>query len=464
MLKDHLRNYTKEVYPMHMPGHKGGKHKLFKDLYEVDVTEVPGTDHLYDADGILKDSMDRLAEFYGSKKSIYLVGGSTVGLLSAIGGVLHRGDELLIARNCHQSVYNALTLYDVKPYYIYPKMSQWGLTGGIDPDELSKLLKDNPKIMAFVMTSPTYDGFISHIEKIQMICRRYNVILIVDEAHGAHLPFSDQLPKAASQFGVDIVVQSMHKTLPTFTGSGIMHLNLPEDLEDRVLTQLQRLQTSSPSYIMMAQMDACVELLGSNEDLWKSFLNTIEDVQKQGRKLKKLYMLSDYRSDSEGIVAKDPLKNVIITRGSRINGQEFSRQMREKHQYQLEMASELHGLAIFSVADTRKALNGYMKAVRNIDRKVAKASGDKTIYRIMKTSKMTLTPYEAADRETESLALEDAVNRIASGMITPYPPGIPVVVSGEEITEKIVAQIKDWMDIGIDVLGVTGGRINVIKE
>lgn len=459
-----LIKYNEEVYPMHMPGHKGGRYKLIEDLYKIDVTEVPDTDHLYNPKGILKESMEKLADFYGTKRSVYLVNGSTVGVLSAIGGITNEGDEILIARNCHQSVYNALTLYDLIPKYIYPKMSQWGLVGGIDPKDLSKELSENPKIVAFVMTSPTYEGFISDISGIQKICRRYNVVLIVDEAHGAHLPMTDQLPISAVECGADIVIHSMHKTLPTFTGSGLMHMNLPPDMEARVLHQLQILQTSSPSYVMMAQMDACVEQLGHKEDLWKRLLEDITFVEKKARKLKKFYMLTSYSNVEEGIVAKDPLKNVVMTRGTDINGQGLSDLLRSKHHYQMEMASEVHTLAIFSVADKKKALKGYFKALKKEDKIVGKNGSGKQTYGILKKALCQTTPFEAHKKAYTKVSLEAADGKVIAHMITPYPPGIPVLVSGEVMTKALVEQIQQWLRIGIEVVGVQDGMVDIIIE
>jgi arginine/lysine/ornithine decarboxylase len=275
-----------EVYPMHMPCHKGGRYRLIQDVYPLDVTEVPGTDHLYQSTGILKSSMDYLAEVYGARRTVFLVNGSTVGILSAMGGICEEGDEVLVARNCHQSVYNGVTLFKLKPSYIYPKMTQFGLIGGIDPHEVKALLISNPRISTFIMTSPTYDGFISDIQAIAEICHHYNVLLIVDEAHGAHLPFSKALPASAIELGADVIVHSMHKTLPTFTQSALLHMNLSEDLEAKVMKRLQMLQTSSPSYIMMAQMDQCVQELFQQERVWISHLKTIDAVHNKLKNLK----------------------------------------------------------------------------------------------------------------------------------------------------------------------------------
>lgn len=464
LLKDHLLKYTKDVYPMHMPGHKAGRMRLIEDFYKVDVTEVADTDHLYKADGILADSMAGMADFYGTKKTVYLVNGSTVGILSAIGGLHEAGDEILIARNCHHSVYNAITLFNLKPKYVYPRMTQWGITGGIHPEDVKRHLAANPRVVCFVMTSPTYDGFLSDIRAVSDICKRYNVTLIVDEAHGAHLPYSHLLPKSAIDQGAEVVIHSVHKTLPVVTGASLMHLNLPSDQEEQVLKLFGQLQTSSPSYIMMANVDACVQRLGKDENMWTALLKNIEAMNVSLKKMKKLFVLTDYSCQEEGVYALDPFKSILITRGTRENGHDLASRLRTKHKIQLEMADAVHGLGILSPADTKKAMNRYVKALMAVDRKMKKAVGDIQQIRFPKAAEGVMTPYEASTKATVYMPLAMSVGRISAEMIIPYPPGIPVVAAGEPLTEELIGLISDWESRGIDVLGLRDGHITVLES
>ena len=463
-LKEQLLSYTKEVYPMHMPGHKGGRYRLIDDLYKVDVTEVPETDHLYQPEGILAESLAGLSEFYGTKKSVYLVNGSTVGILSAIGGLHQENDEILIARNCHQSVYNAVAMYHLQPKYIFPKMTQWGITGGIDPEDVKQVLAANPRIVSFVITSPTYDGFLSDIGRIKAICKRYNVLLVVDEAHGSHLPFSNGFPASAIEQGADVVIHSLHKTMPVVTGAGMLHLNLPVEEEKAIMSFLGKLQTSSPSYIMMAQMDACIKELGNNEKLWKELVGNIEAVNKSLKKMKKLYALTGYVSPEEGIVAMDQLKSIILTKGVRENGHDLFSRLRSHHQLQMELSDEIHALGIITLADSKKALNRYGKALLSVDKRFKKADGSQRTYRLPMTSSTKMMPYEVALQKKEAVLLKDAADRISASMITPYPPGIPALVAGELFTEEMIQHIEDWLEKGIDVLGMESGYVLVVKD
>ena len=463
MLKEHLTKYSKDIYPMHMPGHKGGRMRLIEDFYKVDVTEVPDTDHLYKPDGILAESLEKLQSFYGTDKSVYLVNGSTVGLLSAIGGLHDQGDEILVARNCHHSVYNALSLFRLEPKYIFPRMTQWGLTGGIHPEDVKKILAANPRIASFVMTSPTYEGFVSDIGAISSICKRYNVTLIVDEAHGAHLPYSHLLPKSAIEQGAEVVIHSVHKTLPAITGAGLMHLNLPEDQKEQVLRLFGRLQTSSPSYIMMANVDACVDRLGHDETLWVELLKNIEAMNDRLKKMKKLYCLTDYSCEEEGVYASDPFKSLILTYGTRESGRELEARLYEQHKIQMELSDTIHALGILSPADNKKALSRYARALASCDRKMKKAQGEGKTFRMPKQKDKVMSIWAAELKSKTRLALEGAVGHICGDMIIPYPPGIPVVVPGEPITPETADYIIQCLDSDIDVLGVEEGCIRIVN-
>ncbi len=465
MLKDHLTRYTKSVYPMHMPGHKGGRMRLVEDFYQVDVTEVPDTDHLYQAEGILAESMKGLSDFYHTKKSIYLVNGTTVGILSALGGLHQQGDQVLVARNCHHSVYSGLALFNLAPIYIYPEMTQWGLVGGILPEKVKEILAANPKVVSFIMTSPTYDGFISDIKSIREICHRYNVTLIVDEAHGAHLPYSDALPESAIDCGSDIVLHSVHKTLPAVTGASLMHLNLPKDQEEKVLKTLGRLQTSSPSYIMMANMDACVQVLAKDKKLWKNLLANIGSLDKSLKAMKYLKTVYNYKSKKEGIFATDPFKSIVLTIDSSQNGHELSNILRHKFGIQMEMADTYHVLGIFSPADAKKDIRRYGKALRKLDGHVSTGeslSSDKILGVHDALPEQVISLYDADHISCEWVPMDEAVGRVSGDMIIPYPPGIPLVVAGERITGESLIHLKKWLSWQVDVLGVRDDCVKVL--
>ena len=223
-LLEKLQEYRAEdMYPFHMPGHKR-KPLPFPNPYSIDITEIDGFDNLHHAEGILKEAQERAADLYGSKECFYLVNGSTCGLLAAICAATKKRDKVLVARNCHKAVYHALYLNELQAEYIYPVITKSGIQGQIEPEQVKKALLLNPDIAAVILTSPTYEGVVSDINAIAGIAHERGIPLIVDEAHGAHLGFGAGFPENAVRQGADAVIMSLHKTLPSFTQTALLHL------------------------------------------------------------------------------------------------------------------------------------------------------------------------------------------------------------------------------------------------
>ena len=267
ILYDKLIEYSKSgTYPLHMPGHKRNT-KLLQgvDPFDIDITEITDFDNLHNAEGIIKESMENAAKYYGVKKTWYLVNGSSSGILAAIHSVTDIGDKILIGRNCHKSVYNAIEARNLNAEYVYPEfIDELNMCGGYEPEKIREILCNNSDIKAVVITSPTYEGIVSDIKKIAEVVHAQGAILIVDEAHGAHFRVSDKLPRPAYECGADIVIESVHKTLPSLTQTALLHLNSDRVLEKKITKALAIYQTSSPSYLLMASIEKCIYYMSKN--------------------------------------------------------------------------------------------------------------------------------------------------------------------------------------------------------
>ncbi len=305
--KELLEYSRSDYYPFHMPGHKRQRMGDFRPE-EIDITEIEGFDNLHHAEGILKEGQERLARLFGADESFYLVNGSTAGLLSAICGCIRKGDRILIGRNCHKAVYHAANLMEAKVEYLYPEPTEFGIQGSIAPEQVKHKLEEYPDARAVVVTSPTYDGIVSDIRTIADIVHGYGIPLIVDEAHGAHFGFSEGFPQKAIALGADLCVESLHKTLPSYTQTAVLHMmrkrsgrisedafasgengnvstsvimrgELSESVKKgktseplggywfepaRVKRYLGIFQSSSPSYVLMAGIDRCVRMVEEN--------------------------------------------------------------------------------------------------------------------------------------------------------------------------------------------------------
>lgn len=280
---------------MHMPGHKRNDRMLnMHNPYLMDITEVEGFDNLFHANGILKIGMEKAASLYRSRYSNYLVGGSSAGILSGISACTNKGDKVLVARNCHKSVYNTLYLKELNPIYIYPQIDkEFRIDCGIRPSQVRDMLIKHGDIKLIIITSPTYEGVVSNIKEIGAIAHDFKVPLLVDEAHGSHLGFHSYFPKNSIELGGDITIHSLHKTLPSFTQTGLIHVN--GDLVDyeKVKKYLSVYQSSSPSYILMASIDNCVSLLTEEGDrLFSNFVDKLEKFQERVERLTNLKVLT----------------------------------------------------------------------------------------------------------------------------------------------------------------------------
>ena len=312
-LYEKLDAYGKsDYYAFHMPGHKRNVNFMEENLpFGIDITEIEGFDDLHHCEGILKDAQTRAASVYGAEETHFLVNGSTVGILSALAGCTRRGDEVLIARNCHKSVYHAVEIFGMKPVYIYPKKQENEeavLSGCVDAADVEQILEQRREIRAVMIVSPSYDGVVSDIKKIAGIVHKYGIPLIVDEAHGAHFGFHDYFPENANRLGADIVIHSVHKTLPSLTQTALLHMNGSIVDRKRVERYLHILQSSSPSYVLMAGIDACIHMLETRKD--EVFGNYAENLDSLREKLRKMTHLKLCESTSY-----DRSKIVISQRG-----------------------------------------------------------------------------------------------------------------------------------------------------
>lgn len=446
-----------DEYPLHMPGHKRNVGCGFlSDMYGIDITEIIGYDNLYEADGMLKDAMERAARVYGAEETFFLVNGSTVGILSAITGVAKRGERILVARNCHKAVFHAIELRDLQAVYLHPKyLPEWDIAGGINPREVEAKLAQYPDIKAIVITSPTYEGMVSDVEAIAELAHAHNIPLIVDEAHGAHLPFDERFPKSALVSGADIVIQSMHKTLPSFTQTALIHMKKGYADPARIKEYIGYYQTSSPSYLFMAGMDECIATLEKEGSrLWDAFFEMREEF------LKKMGILENIRI----LQGNDPCKLVISVKGTGLSGNELQKILLDKYHIQLEMASETYVLGIITMCDTKEGFERLAKALLEIDKSIVKPMTKVSCGGLaLAKEDIVYSLAEVKEKDTEEVLIDKTDRRICADYVNLYPPGIPLLLPGERIKSEHIALINRYLEKDMHVQGVTERRIHVCK-
>ncbi len=459
-LYDKLIKYREEdIYPMHMPGHKRNLELMdMVNPYAIDITEIDGFDNLHDAEEILLDNMEEAAQLYHAEHTHYLINGSTSGLLVSIAACTKKGDTVLVARNCHKAVYHAIFLNELVPIYVYPEVDDdYGIHKGITPEQVKKELEENPDIKMVLLTSPTYEGIVSDIREIASVVHSYNIPLIVDEAHGAHLGFSKDFPENSVTCGADLVIHSVHKTLPAFTQTALLHSNGSLVDYDRIKMYLQIYQTSSPSYVLMSGISNCIRIIKEQgRQLFEEYYRNLREFYQACNKLKHLEVYQPIKLQEEKRpFAFDPSKILIFTHHSSINGVELYEMLLNRYQIQCEMVSKNYVLAMTSLADTKEGFNRLLDALLDIDRNISRENKQEQISLLYVTDlRLALTPYEAYNLRKESIIIDESIGNIAAEYIYLYPPGIPLVVPGEEITKEIISRIKEYKKAGLHIKGM----------
>ena len=500
-LLERLTEYVgSDAYPFHMPGHKrreipDGIPGGFPDPYGIDITEIDGFDNLHHAEGILKDAMETAAAIYGADRSWYLVNGSTCGILSAVFAATENGGKILTARNCHKAVYHAICLNRLETEYLYPEeITEFRINGGIRAEDVRKALEKDAmrcagnsgdvrgkitKIQAVLITSPTYEGVVSDIRAIADAAHEYGIPLIVDEAHGAHLEYADQchsFPKSALEYGADIVIQSLHKTLPCFTQTAILHVKGKLVDQDRVSRYLSMFQTSSPSYLFMAGMERCIRYMdgdGRNEMI--RYEKRLERFMERMEGLQVLEVLDreicgKYRT----VAGWDPSKIVVSTmRAEDFHGEELAETLRRKYHLEMEMTAPEYVIAMTSLMDTEEGFERLGTALLEIDgvlrRRMESGRKEKAASETPEGLESKLSHpvrrmliCEAMDADTERTAFQDTVGKVSAEFVYLYPPGIPIIAPGEVFTDAIVEKIMAYKAAGLLVQGPADPDADVI--
>ena len=528
-LYDELVRYCgSDAYPFHMPGHKRRLGQL-NDPFSFDITEIDGFDNLHHAEGILLEAEKRAARLYGAEETHFLVNGSTAGILSAIGAVTTAGGHLLMMRASHKAAYHAVAAGGLTAHYLSglcggsaphirlvggfgkrtssdgaePGRSQAdGLTEldcgqPADPAEVERALAEDPRIQAVYITSPTYDGIVSDVRAIAEIAHRHGIPLIVDEAHGAHFGMHEIFPESSVKLGADLVIHSVHKTLPSLTQTALIHVQGKLVSRRRLREMLDICQTSSPSYVLMASIDQCIRMLESQGR---------ELFDRLAENLRWFYTAVADLSSISCIVTDDPSK--ILLRPAGHEAGELYDALRQTWHLQPEMLSRSYVLMLSSIGDDEEGFRRLSEALHQIDRswstagspptvgKAAMPKGDRRkpvgigeqeeqealsavtgpeASREMAGSadrpaehargsfpEAVMTIRKAQDSAQERVLFAEAAGRVSGEYLYLYPPGIPLITPGERIPGDLPVRVRDLMAAGYAVEGADDHSLSSI--
>ena len=460
-LYEKLEAYGKsDYYGFHMPGHKRNSDVTQANLpYGIDITEIEGFDNLHHAEEIIREAEVRAASMYHAEETHYLINGSTAGILSAVMGCTKKGGKILMARNCHKSVYHAVFLNELRPVYIYPEFDEtMELNMAVSPEKIERLLEEHKEVQAVVLTSPTYDGVLSDIERISEIVHQKKIPLIVDEAHGAHFGFHPYFPKNANTKGADVVIHSLHKTLPALTQTALIHLNGTRIDRRKIRNYLHIFQTSSPSYVLMASMDECLRMVAEQGDvLFETYVKNLESKRGELKKLKHIRLMETEEFDRSKLVLS--VKDTILKKENRVfTGKMLYERLLLEYHLQMEMAAGSYVIAMTSIGDTKEGMDRLLSALFEIDEELEKNSEEEKRYYLPRQEQV-LTSFEVEGmrrmENVKSLSWKESAGFISMEYAYLYPPGIPLIVPGERITKETAAMLVDYQNKGFSVEGIS---------
>jgi arginine decarboxylase len=468
-----VAHYNRRTASFHVPGHKSGQgvdqeaKAFFDAVMSIDYTEITGLDDLHQAEGVILEAQRLAADCFGAEETFFLVGGSTVGNLAMITALCEKDDLLLVQRDVHKSVINGITLAGAKAVFLSPVYDpSSGITTGIRLDEVEKALHVYPEAKGLLVTTPNYHGIGVDLQGFADLVHSHGKPLLVDEAHGAHYGFHRGLPPSALSCGADIVVQSTHKMLTAMTMGAMLHVQGHLINREMIRDRLAMLQSSSPSYPILASLDlARRQLHLQGEDFIERGLTAVNGF------LQQLELLGCYGHINEGL--KDPFKISIYDKSGTLLGPVLRTLLEEKGCY-VEMADMKHVLLLFTPAstvdDVQRLFHVLTQIAKDYDLSNKAAANSHQVGHIFPAESISepvsfqwSARRDQDNDQLESIPVQDAIGRHSAEMVVPYPPGIPILYPGERIRQETAEYLVKLVELGIKFHGTLVGQSGKLK-
>jgi len=460
-----MRAYLKEnTLRLHMPGHIGGrgiKSDLISGIGAIDFTEIAGLDDFHSSTEAIQESSRLIAEAYGAYESLFLVNGASSGIHSIFLGLLREGDKVLIPRNAHRSFFAALVISGCRPVYLPVQYdAYWGIPQAISWESIETMRAANPDLKAVFLCTPSYYGTCMDLTDISRLLDKHSIPLIIDEAHGSHFAFHPDYPPTALKQGAAAAINGLHKTLPVLNQGACLHLAKKCPHKDRIKMARSLLTTTSPSYPLLASMDLARALMQTEGTLLlDKALNLSQEYKFKLNQIKGISVLDYSRTGIE----VDPLKVVILLNKLDIDGFSFEGILRERFKIQIEMAESHLILAMFSCFHEREEWERFYQAVNKICAQYYNPAKKLVPLPKAPPSKVVLSPRQAFNAADVRVRLEEAVGKVSAEMVVPYPPGIPCLLPGEEISPELYDYLCYLRSTGQHIQGPSDAELKYIN-
>jgi arginine/lysine/ornithine decarboxylase len=457
----------------HIPGHKKGmgmnpafREFIGENALSIDLINIAPLDDLHHPKAMIKEAQELAAEAFGADHTFFSVQGTSGAIMAMIMATCNPGDKIIVPRNVHKSVMAAIIFAGAVPVFIHPVMDErLGIAHGITVKAVQKALEAHPDAAALLVINPTYFGIAGDLREIVRTAHNYEIPVLVDEAHGVHIHFHEDMPISAMQAGADMAATSVHKLGGSLTQTSI--LNVREGLVDvnRVKTVMSMLTTTSTSYILLASLDMARQHLALNgRKLLEQAVTLANKARAMINEIPRIYCVGPEILGKPATYAMDPTKLLIHVRDLGITGWEVENWLRDKYSIEVEMSDLYNVLCFITAGDTEETIKTLVNALRHLSVEFAHVQAEeKPAISLPKIPVLSLTPRDAFYAETEIVPLAEAAGRIITEFIMVYPPGIPIFLPGEVITEENIAYIQENIRAGLPVQGPEDETLRTVK-
>ncbi|WP_307300289.1 aminotransferase class I/II-fold pyridoxal phosphate-dependent enzyme [Neobacillus driksii] len=474
-LKKHAE---KNPIQFHIPGHKKGngmdpdfREFIGKNALSIDLINIGPLDDLHLPKGIIKQSQELAAEAFGADYTFFSVQGTSGAIIAMIMSACGPGDKILVPRNVHKSIMSAIVFSGAIPIFIHPEVdSYFGISHGITPGSIERALELHPDTKAVLVINPTYYGVSGDLKRIVKIAHSRNIPVLVDEAHGAHIHFHRELPLSAMEAGADMAATSVHKLGGSLTQSSILNLQGKLVSPKRVQSVLSMLTTTSTSYLLLSSLDVARKSLATEgQALLEDTIRKAEETRTKINEIPHLYCMGREVLESSAAEAMDPTKLLISVKELGITGYDVEKWLRARFNIEVELSDLYNILCIVTPGDTEEDLLTFIQALTELSQEY-KTHVDKNVdssVLLPEIPLLVLTPRDAFYADTEVIPFEESAGRIIAEFVMVYPPGIPIFIPGEIITQDNLVYTRMNVEAGLPVQGaedVELKNIRVIKE
>jgi len=481
---DVLHDYvTSGTAPFHTPGHKqgNGMHPRLRDfigdnVLAIDLTQVGNLDDLNQPEGPIKEAQSLAAQAYGADFSYFLVNGSTAGNQAMLMTALRPGETVLLPRNSHKSATSALIMSGARPVYLRPEVdNDHHVDHCVTPQTVAAALQEHPEARAVMITSPTYYGATADLAAIESIVHAAGKLLLVDEAWGPHLHFHPELPPSATSTGADVTVNSTHKLLAAMSQASMLHTKGARIDQGRLRSTLRIFQSTSPQLVLLASLDvARMQMATDGERLLAGVLALARDARRRLNEIPGVYCMGTDQVGKPGVAGYDETRIVITVKDLGYTGYEADQILRNRYNVQVELADLFNVVALITIGDSQDKIDKLVNAVKELAREdrpidiyaptgILERRLAQGTYKMPPTPELVVTPREAFLSEHVEVAFKKSAGRICAEVVTPYPPGIPLLCPGERITEKLIEYLRLEIKAGVRMQGPVDTKLRTIR-